>query len=80
MSHRPAPDAPPDAGGDEDYLHRLLPEGDRQHTHKMVIALAAMARRFPNLRMTAEPQRITPFLLWGKKTLPMAWDVVGDAS
>jgi hypothetical protein len=30
--------------------------------------------------MTATPERIAPFLLWGKKTLPMAWDVVGTAS
>lgn len=44
------------------------------------IALAAMVRQFANLRMTAEPQRIAPFLLWGRKTLPMAWDVVGSAS
>lgn len=44
------------------------------------IALAAMVARFPGLRMTATPERITPFLLWGKKTLPMAWDVAGGAS
>jgi cytochrome P450 len=44
------------------------------------IVLTKMAERFPGLRMTAAPERIAPFLLWGKKTLPMAWDVVGTAS
>jgi cytochrome P450 len=37
-------------------------------------AIAQLAARLPNLRMTAPAERITPFLLWGKKTLPMAWD------
>ncbi len=38
------------------------------------IAIGQLAARLPGLRMTAPPERITPFLLWGKKTLPMAWD------
>ena len=38
-------------------------------------ALAQLTARLPNLRITAPPERITPFMLWGKKTLPAAWDV-----
>tara|TARA_B100000287_G_scaffold434249_1_gene498202 strand:- start:2607 stop:3830 length:1224 start_codon:yes stop_codon:yes gene_type:complete len=38
------------------------------------IALRAVANRFPNLRLDGEPQRIAPFLLWGKKSLPVRWD------
>jgi cytochrome P450 len=37
------------------------------------IVIAKMVEQFVDLRMTAVPQRIAPFLLWGKKTLPMAW-------
>src|SRR4029079_12763988 len=33
-------------------------------------AIAQLSPRLPNLRITAPPERITPFLLWGKKTLP----------
>ena len=40
-------------------------------------ALAQLSARLPNLRITAPPERITPFLLWGKRTLPAAWDVTG---
>ena len=39
------------------------------------IALRQLAERLPRLRLTATPERITPFLLWGRKTLPAAWDV-----
>ena len=39
------------------------------------IALRQLAARLPRLRLTATPERITPFLLWGRKTLPAAWDV-----
>ena len=39
------------------------------------IALRQMAERMPNLRVTSPPARITPFFLWGKKTLPARWDV-----
>lgn len=38
------------------------------------IAIGQLAARLPGLRLTGTPERITPFLLWGKKTLPMAWD------
>jgi len=38
------------------------------------IALRAVAERFPKLRLDGEPQRIEPFLLWGKRTLPVRWD------
>jgi cytochrome P450 len=38
------------------------------------VALTHLAARLANLRLTAEPQRITPFLLWGRRTLPCAWD------
>tara|TARA_B100000579_G_scaffold130300_1_gene105193 strand:- start:294 stop:1214 length:921 start_codon:yes stop_codon:yes gene_type:complete len=38
------------------------------------IALRAVVERFPNLRLDGEPQRIEPFLLWGKKSLPVRWD------
>jgi len=38
------------------------------------IALRAVVDRFPNLRLDGEPQRIEPFLLWGKRTLPVRWD------
>ena len=38
------------------------------------IALRAVAERFPNLRLDGEPERIEPFLLWGKRTLPVRWD------
>ncbi|MEX1105372.1 MAG: cytochrome P450 [Ilumatobacteraceae bacterium] len=44
------------------------------------ITLAAMVEQFSGLRMTAMPERIAPFLLWGKKTLPMAWEVARGAS
>ncbi len=37
-------------------------------------ALGQLAARLPGLRLTAKPERITPFLLWGKKNLPAAWD------
>ncbi len=38
------------------------------------IALTHLSARLPNLRLTGEPERIAPFLLWGKKTMPAAWD------
>ena len=39
------------------------------------IALTQLSARLPNLRLTAPPERIAPFLLWGKKTMPAAWDL-----
>jgi cytochrome P450 len=38
------------------------------------IALRAMTQRLPGLRLTGLPERIRPFLLWGKATLPAAWN------
>lgn len=48
VTGRRTPEASSSFNGDEIDLvehYRLLPEGDRQHTHKMVTALAAMAGR-----------------------------------
>jgi len=36
-------------------------------------ALAELAARMPRLRVVDEAERITPFLLWGRRTLPCAW-------
>ena len=48
VTGRRTPEASSSFNGDEIDLvehYRQLPEGDRQHTHKMVSALAAMAGR-----------------------------------
>lgn len=48
VTGRRTPEAASSFNGDEVDLvesYRQLPEGDRQHTHKMVTALAAMAGR-----------------------------------
>lgn len=48
VTGRRTPEASSSFNGDEIDLvehYRQLPEGDRQHTHKMVTALAAMAGR-----------------------------------
>lgn len=37
-------------------------------------ALRALTQRLPGLRLDGRPERITPFLLWGKRTLPAVWD------
>lgn len=37
------------------------------------IALRAVLDRFPALRLDGHPERIVPFLLWGRRTLPVAW-------
>jgi len=37
------------------------------------VALGQLAARLADLRLTAPPERIAPFLLWGKRTLPAAW-------
>ncbi|MEY2627364.1 MAG: hypothetical protein RJB08_1123 [Actinomycetota bacterium] len=37
------------------------------------IALQALIRAVPNLRLVGEPERIETFLLWGKRTFPVAW-------
>ena len=38
------------------------------------LALKEVTERFPNLRLISKPERIEPFLLWGRKNLPVAWD------
>jgi cytochrome P450 len=38
------------------------------------IVLAQIAERLPGLRITGPTERIRPFLLWGRRTLPVAWD------
>lgn len=37
------------------------------------IGLRALVERLPGLRVTAEPERIPPFFLWGWRTMPVAW-------
>ena len=37
------------------------------------IALKKLVSAVPTLRMTGEPERIETFLLWGKRTFPVAW-------
>jgi cytochrome P450 len=39
------------------------------------IVLQQVARRLPDLEITGTPERIEPFLLWGKATLPARWTV-----
>ena len=48
--------------------HTLELEADPRH------ALREVIRRLPNLRLAGEPERVVPFFLWGRKTLPVAWD------
>ena len=36
------------------------------------IALQALATRIPNLKLLGPGERITPFFLWGRRTLPLA--------
>ncbi len=38
------------------------------------LALKEITERFPNLRLVSEPERIEPFLLWGRRKFPVAWD------
>jgi cytochrome P450 len=37
-------------------------------------ALRVAIGRLPGLRPAGEPGRIAPFLLWGRRTLPVSWD------
>ena len=37
------------------------------------IALKALARRMPDLKLLGPGQRIAPFFLWGRRNLPVAW-------
>jgi cytochrome P450 len=38
------------------------------------ITLRLLIERFPRLRLDGVPTRIVPFNLWGRATLPVAWD------
>jgi len=38
------------------------------------VALELLATALPGLRLDGEPERIEPFLLWGKRTMPVRWD------
>ena len=37
------------------------------------IALRMLLERAPDLQLVGEPERIVPFNLWGRATLPVAW-------
>lgn len=39
------------------------------------IALRQVARRLPGLALAGTPERIDPFMLWGRSTLPARWEV-----
>ena len=36
--------------------------------------LRLLIERFPRMRLAGEPARIVPFNLWGRATMPVAWD------
>jgi cytochrome P450 len=38
------------------------------------VAIELLATALPGLRLDGEPERIEPFLLWGKRTMPVRWD------
>ena len=42
-------------------------------------ALRAVIGRLRGLRPNGEAQRIAPFFLWGRRSLPVAWDPRGSA-
>jgi cytochrome P450 len=37
------------------------------------LTLRLLVERTPYLRLTGSPERIVPFILWGRRTLPVAW-------
>ena len=37
------------------------------------LALAALVRRAPGLRLAGPTTRIEPFFLWGRRSLPVGW-------
>lgn len=43
-----------------------------------VIVLRQLAQRLPDLRLDGGPERIEPFMLWGRSTLPARWTVAAD--
>ncbi|MEE2682734.1 MAG: cytochrome P450 [Actinomycetota bacterium] len=38
------------------------------------LALKEVVERFPKLRLAGDPERIEPFLLWGRRSLPVTWN------
>lgn len=38
-------------------------------------ALRQVVKRLPDLRLAGTPERIEPFMLWGRRTLPVRWSV-----
>jgi hypothetical protein len=40
-----------------------------------VLADPAAAHRLPGLRLADQPERTDSFMMWGPKTLRVAWDV-----
>ena len=38
------------------------------------LTLKEVTERFPNLRLISEPERIEPFILWGRRKFPVAWN------
>jgi cytochrome P450 len=38
-----------------------------------VVTLRLLLERTPDLRLAGPPERIVPFILWGRRTLPVAW-------
>ena len=42
------------------------------------IALRAALDRFPTLRAAGDSERIAPFILWGRKRLPVTWEPGGE--
>jgi cytochrome P450 len=41
------------------------------------IAIRLLGQRLPNLRLDGSPERVDPFMMWGPKRLPVAWDPPG---
>jgi cytochrome P450 len=39
-----------------------------------LIALELLGRRLPNLRRAGADRRVASFMMWGRQTLPVAWD------
>jgi cytochrome P450 len=39
------------------------------------IALELLGKRLPNLRRSGDAERVASFMMWGRQTLPVAWDV-----
>ena len=38
------------------------------------LTLKEVTERFPDLRLINEPERIEPFILWGRRKFPVAWN------